>query len=105
MAISIGRIDPPQKTYFYKRADDTIFACHAREAFKIHDQYEQVGVSDGKKFYEIMQEAVKTQDTSLLKTAYDEELKVARGHNEIPPNDSIEVIGGSISEFKELFNG
>jgi hypothetical protein len=104
------------KTYFYEKPNGEIFACEAYEAADVHKKFKQVGVSDGVEYattmknyperlrklharvyageekdqvvideYEILKEARRKE----LLDAFAKELEKARGHFELPPDNSI----------------
>ena len=88
-----NKIEPPQKTYFYERRDGSIISAHAKEAWNLHKQFKQVGVSDGTAFYKAVQEAHNLFNTRGIEEAQErlrqgekEEIEVARGHLEMPQN-------------------
>lgn len=55
----------PKTTYYYRRADGSVFACGEKEASKIHGKYAQHGVSDGQLFHSLVRKAVKDQNDAL----------------------------------------
>lgn len=83
------------KTFFYEKPDGTIIATEAIEAWAIHKakKFKQVGVSSGEKYTLAMEEAGRIFKTDGLKASqerirkgFEEELEVARGHYEVPPD-------------------
>lgn len=85
-------IEKPHKTFFYQRKDGSIFACSEKEASQMDKFYEQVGVSDGVAYVEVLASAgfTKGQEVSdevikdILQRAFDAELASARGNKEKP---------------------
>lgn len=66
------------KTYFYKKPDGTIFACEEKEAAVLQKKkWEQVGVSDGKLYFQLINKAVIEQKVELdaLDIKYPKEAK------------------------------
>lgn len=98
------KVYPPQLTFFFERADGSIFVVEEEEAWKILSGHNQlvgqqvskpklIGVSDGLKYAEAMSEAkelFKTQgleaSQARIRQGFDEELAVARGHIQLPRN-------------------
>ena len=84
----------PKKTYFYELPSGRVEPAEAVEAWRHHKNgYKQVGVSDGKTYLQAVREAqqlFKEQGLEAaqerLRKGFSEELEVARGHFETPPN-------------------
>ena len=84
----------PKKTYFYQLPSGRIEPAEAVEAWRHHKNgYRQVGVSDGRTYFNAVKEAQQIfKDQGLekaqerLRKGFDEELEVAKGHFETPPN-------------------
>ena len=89
-----------QKTYFYERPNGSIFDCRAREAESAHKKFKQIGVSDGTHAAKIIADLQKNYKGLTIKKiqeemrrAWNEELEVARGHFEHPPNYNFNTLG------------
>lgn len=88
-----GKVEPPQKVYFYERPDGSIVHTDAKEAWGFHKKFKQIGVSDGVKYHQAVLESrdlfrqqglAAAQDR--LRQGFAEELEAARGKLERPPN-------------------
>lgn len=70
LKLSLAKIDPPKRVFFYQRRDGSIFSCHQTEAWNVHMFYMTyggfVGSSDGNAYRNVLIEACKVQDEALL---------------------------------------
>ena len=95
LIMKISYIEQPRKTFFYERKDGFVFACGLEEAYNCHDRFKQVGVSDGKHYWDTLNEIRKVVETlpdeevkKMMLKAYKEEIEIARGHFEDPKIDT-----------------
>jgi hypothetical protein len=95
-------LEKPEKVFFYARPDGSTFACKAEDAYNVKKtgKFKQLGVSDGKLFYEAVKQAQEVAKTDLekaqeiLRQGEKDELELAKGHMEEPPNfDHIDARG------------
>lgn len=65
--LAIPKDGRPEKTYFYKRPDGSIFACSEKQASEVQKQKvsKLVGVGDGQTFWKKLREAVVEQSKAL----------------------------------------
>lgn len=112
----------PIKTYFYKRKDGSIFPCEAKEAWAVHNKLQQVGVSDGKAYFNRIKEiasqyngkidmstdegqALMAQIQKEMQDALNAEIEIARGNLERPPQQNISFLNGDANKLRGLLNG
>ena len=89
-----------QKTYFYERPNGSMFECRGREAEAAHKKFKQIGVSDGTHAAKIIADLQKNYKKlpmakiqAEMRRAWAEELEIARGHFENPPNYNFNTLG------------
>ena len=101
---NMGKVEESQKTYFFQREDGKIIQTNALEAWSLWNNRSQIlgrqklrwkliGVSNGALFRKAVEEAqrlMRSQGLSVaqerLRKGEEEELLVAKGHIEPPPN-------------------
>lgn len=108
--IIVHKLEDPQKTYFFERFDGSVICVQEQEAHTLlkgrvkvigpqQAKPKLIGVSDGSKFHQAVQEAHalhregKTAEAlQRLRDGEKEELESARGHIEMPRNfDAIDT--------------
>ena len=109
------KLESPQKTYFFERADGSIFHTQESEAWHVLKGRNQtlgerrqpaklIGVSDGRLYYEAVIKAIDLQRAgnllggqAILRDALAQEIERARGKIEMPRNfDTIGQGGGPV---------
>lgn len=113
--VKFQNLEKPRKTFFYQRKDADgdvfedapIFACYEQEAGLYGKFHKMIGVSDGTAYYNSLKtsgvkpgQVITVQKArEILKTAFDAELKAARGHKERPVYKNI-IFDDSIMRHK-----
>lgn len=96
-----------KKTYFYEMPTGKIEAVEAKEAWELRKKgMKQIGVSDGQSYAKAIKESqqiFKLQGLEMaqerLRKGFEEELELAKGHYEVPPNN--DVFGNGVQEFSQ----
>lgn len=101
----IGRIDAPQKTFFYERRDGSVIAMSENEAALTGKFYRLLGTSDGTTYFRLISELHKKAETltdeevaKCLTEAFNAELEVAKNHIERPRNMAVTDLEGKPSQ-------
>lgn len=66
MPIKIGQISRPEKMFFYKRQNGTIFNLSEQDAARVHSKFEFIGVTDGVDYSRKLEELQKKFKESLV---------------------------------------
>lgn len=93
------KVERPVKTYFYE-INGAPVCVQEVEAWTLHKKYKQLGVSDGTHYSQRLEEAKRIlsekgleEAQKVLREAFSQELEIARGHFQMPPNpDRVEFI-------------
>jgi hypothetical protein len=102
------QIEQPKKTFFFEKKDGTVFAVGEREAVNLVKKRKLIGVSDGKKFVEVLRSAKlmhgdvveESVYKDLLQRAFNAELEAARGKIELPVENNLSWIGKADPTFR-----
>lgn len=102
-----SRIETPQKTYFLKRRDGSIFACNVKEADLMRDKYELVGVSDGTTFANVLrnsgfvpgQKYPIAEIRKVMTEALEAEKAAAMGNKETIPDTKVSASSEKVRRF------